>query len=222
MSYLIISPHLDDAVLSLGGFLSLMHSSNCKVITIFNTAWSVDENIKDWENITEKNLAEEKSVMKKLKCEFKFLNYPEALLRGYVKWNADLDMEKEKSLLKRIIQDLLPEIEKYDNIFFPKGIGKHVDHLLTRNIFTAIPKLTKNINIFFYEDIPYSCYEELPVFDKEMEILIDISKVIENKSELLNIYKSQLDLDMIAMVQKHSSKIGRKGHNCERIWKLLE
>lgn len=220
MSCLIISPHLDDAVLSLGGFLSLMHSSNCKVITIFNTAWSIDGNIKDWENITKKNLAEEKNAMKKLRCEFGFLNYPEALLRGYINWNDEIDMEKEKNLFKKIIQDLLPEIERYDDIFFPKGIGKHVDHLLTRNIFTEIPKL-KN-NIFFYEDIPYSCYEELQTFDKEMEILIDISKVIENKTELLNIYKSQLDLDMIIMVQDHSSKIGRKGQNCERIWKLLE
>lgn len=220
MNYLIISPHLDDAVLSLGGFLSLMQNSNCKVITIFNTAWSIDEEIKDWRNITKKNLAEEKKVMEELRCEFRFLNYPEALLRGYIKWYDALDFEKDKVYFEKIVRDLLPEIEKYDNFFLPRGIGKHVDHLLIREIFTVIPKLANSI--FFYEDLPYSCYEEFQEFDKEMEILIDISKVIEKKCKLLDIYKSQLDKDMIAMIKGYSLKLGRKGHNFERIWKILE
>mgnify|MGYP000694294208 CR=1 FL=1 len=220
MSCLIISPHLDDAILSLGGFLSLMQNLNCKVITIFNTAWSIDKDIKEWKSITKKNLAEEKKAMRELRCDFKFLNYPEALLRGYIRWNDALDLKKDKKLFEKITRDLLPEVEKYDNIFLPRGIGKHVDHLLIREMFTAIPKSQNSI--FFYEDLPYSCYEEFEEYDKEMNILIDISRVINIKTKLLNIYKSQLDMDTIEMVEQHSLKLGRKGRNCERIWKLLE
>lgn len=220
MSNLIISPHLDDAILSLGGFLTLMQKQNCKVITIFNTAWSIDTNLKEWRDITRKNLAEEREVMEQLKCDFEFLDFPEALLRGYARWNDALDMEKEYEVFRSITECLSPEIKKYDNIFFPRGIGNHVDHLL-------IKKLSDNAsaykdNIFFYEDLPYSCYEELEDFEDSMEILIDISRVYENKVELLEIYKSQLRIEQIEMVKKHSLRLGKGRKYCERIWKLLE
>ncbi|GAA0772404.1 hypothetical protein GCM10008908_18590 [Clostridium subterminale] len=233
MSKLIISPHLDDAALSVGGLLLNDIDKNNKVLTIFNTAWTALDNIYDYNKITELNLREELEVMKGLNCKHKFLNLPEALLRGYETWNDSIDMEKDTCIINKLTKIIADEVDGFSSIYFPLAIGEHVDHLLLFNVAMKLINSEKNIfnsvEVFFYEDLPYCTYEPITSRIEKVKKLINIepyesciSNVIEEKCKLIYTYKSQITENDVIRVRSYSQKENNENMYYETAWKLLK
>lgn len=221
---LIVSPHLDDAFLAMGGtLLRHKHKQRYDVLTLFNTAWALAPFEKiHYSELTAINLQEEKAVMSILGCNFTFLNLPEALLRGYSNWNENVNYARDEWITMTIRKNIITNI--YDEIFFPAAIGNHVDHQL---VYSIISTLSSKPVIYVYEDLPYACYDgyEARIRDIQRqfateEILTDISAYKRIKANYLSIYKSQLDTNTIDMVTHYSENIKSNGYSYERVWKL--
>ena len=229
---LILSPHLDDALLSLGGFLYETQDIPTKVISIFNTGWTCLELPITPENLTKLNLEEHKIVMDELNCINDYWDYPEALLRDYKKWNAKLNVRRDRLLyetLKKRIYDCISEGE-YSQIFCPMSIENHVDHELIFQIINDL--LIENwvvwnkIDFFLYEDLPYAYYinmrDELKRVNKYYQLadyIQNIDKFVEKKKSLLLEYKSQVTPEDIHKTIEYSKKIYTQG-SAERFWKI--
>lgn len=224
---IIISAHCDDALLSLGGYI--LSSKRVFIVDIFGTcAWMKGSKHEDYNEITIINQREEKKAIKKSGAKLIIYELPEALLRGYDCWNQKQILESDKIIsaaIKKIIEKL---IGKNNNIFFPMGIGNHVDHVLINNQLKGIydSLKLKNNKMFFYEDIPYAWYEgvgkKLKSLKKEWILepnLIDLSANLDKKISLIKLYKSQIDETDCQKVVEYSRSIKKK-RVLERIWEI--
>lgn len=232
MASLIISPHLDDAILSLGGYLLSRKDKNDLVFSLFNTAWTALDEDYSVQEITDMNLEEEKKVISMIGCKHKFGGYNEALLRGYTNWNAPLCIESEKELLEKIIFEICEVVKKgnFDKIFSPLAIGKHVDHVLVYEVAKKIKRKLEEwkIELLFYEDLPYATYggrnERLQEIKNDFALLekkFNISSFFEQKCCCLKCYKSQLnDLD-IARIKKYAIPNSFLTEISENVWVLV-
>lgn len=218
----IISPHMDDAALSMGGTI-LQDNEKFKIITLFGSNWTLDGINPDSNKVTNIRLSEEQKVIKLFKAEFVFANLPEATMRGYNNWMAKCDLQKEKQLFKKIINIIKENTNVEDELFLPAAIGEHVDHAL---VFETIKSLN-NKKIRLYEDLPYATYggtkeriEKISNLYKITEVLTNINNTINAKLECLNIYKSQLTPDDIIKVKNYAKNLGKTADFYERIWMI--
>lgn len=222
---IILSAHCDDAPLSLGG-LMLGEKKKFVIIDFFATcAWSVNKKLKDSKKITEINLQEEKIVAKKLSAELSLYYFPEALLRKHKKWNSRKKTEVDRLISEKITKILLDKIGTKNNIYVPLAVGGHIDHKILHNSFVNLfVSLSRENKIFFYEDLPYSWYGglkyKLKVTRKKFHlnpIKIQINSLINEKINILSLYKSQLNREHLNMVENYAKNIDGKNYN-ERIW----
>ncbi|GEB30292.1 GlcNAc-PI de-N-acetylase [Enterococcus casseliflavus] len=225
----ILSPHLDDAFLSVGGLM--MQSRKVLVINIFNTAWSVDDTLNTPELMTSKNLIEEQKVLSEVRADMYYLGYDEALLRGYEDWREDFneDDSQEQELLLKIYDDLSKIVSQIDDVelYFPLGIGSHVDHVLTRKIGMLLAEKNESIELRGYEDLPYADYQNFYLesemkFEDKMAVpnIYDITSFIKEKERVLHYYESQLSDEEIQRTINYASKIKDDGAFYERVWIL--
>ena len=172
----IISPHLDDGVLSCGELIrkSVLNRDAVTLITVFTGNPSSSElsgaakqyhsNCFLSDNAMEYRKNEDRNACDFLGCNYMHLNYYECLYRKDENGNSiypDLSniyhSEKADNRYREMLQSDLPGIlEQYDTIYAPIGIGKHADHLLVRR---AVEDILQGQRVFFYEEIPYIGYE---------------------------------------------------------------
>lgn len=233
MNILIISPHLDDAILSLGGLLQLRKNSQDKVMTLCNTAWTALSDTMLPEEITKMNLEEELTIIKELGCQHLFCDFDEAMSRDYENWNDKFSYEKDSVLYEQITEVIKKEMESqyYEQVYFPLGIGEHVDHIM---VYEGIRQLRdvireQNVELYFYEDLPYATYggveERLEKVMKEYSITLqehDITEYFERKCSLLSIYKSQLTDEDLDRIRRYVGKLFGGSVVRERVWKVEE
>jgi LmbE family N-acetylglucosaminyl deacetylase len=222
---IIISPHCDDALLALGGSIQIWQPNPITVLTLFGTcAWTVGESMTA-EEITKINRQEEERALHLAGCESVCLEYDEVLLRGYRKWNES-PKSHDNDLQASITKELPTYIPPSSDIYIPLAVGKHTDHLLTQR---AALKLLQQwheakCTIFFYEDVPYSWYENTLHYVSKLPItvapiLTDISTVMEQKIIYLSIYKTQIGPDEIKKVNEYARSI-ESGRIMERVWQV--
>lgn len=154
---IIISPHLDDAVFSCGGAITQMVKEGpVLVINIFTRYLSgmkfhgivmgderhkEEQSVADFLGFESLNLDELDAIFRRKEYQkiSKIFNPP---ILEDVNWLPTL-REKIFSMLAKL---------EYQQLYIPLGIGWHVDHILTNQVFEPMfgdPKL------FFYEDTPY-------------------------------------------------------------------
>ncbi|MFA5856776.1 MAG: PIG-L family deacetylase [Candidatus Pacearchaeota archaeon] len=234
-SSIIFSPHSDDTVLSTGGrILTNYENESFSVLNIFSTcAFSILPELKNPKEITKLNNLEENEALGRLGINVEFMYLPEVLLRGYKHWNSPPDSNKEIQT-KTLITSKIKELSKIaKRVYFPLGVGNHTDHILVNQIALESYKFLKgNVEVFFYEDIPYA-FEfngvEKKVGDLQNalgesleEVVSDISPEIMTKSSLIGIYKTQYDEKYIKMIADYSESISKtKGVFHERAWKII-
>ncbi|MCQ2562621.1 MAG: PIG-L family deacetylase [Alphaproteobacteria bacterium] len=216
----IISPHMDDAALSMGGSI-LQNTSQIKIITLCASNWTLEGISSDSDKITSIRRAEEQQFINKINAEFVFCNLPEATMRGYNDWTLKCDLNKDKSLFKKIICIINENTNLDDEIYLPAAIGEHVDHTL---VFETI-KYLNNKNIRIYEDLPYATYggttERIEKIRKTYQLteqLTDITTQIDKKVDCLQIYTSQLTQEDITNVKKYAQNIRKDKKFYERTW----
>jgi len=234
---IILSPHLDDAVLSLGGHILHWLSQDTPVLAI--SVFTLSEYVADGPrglHATPRRKSEEARVVEALNARFpktpyqvKFLDFKEAPLRGPyhktpeypyahgIQWERDARMIEE---LEKTLQACLLDHGKA-NWFFPLAIGEHADHEILHYAATRLADKLSD-GLVFYEDVPYAdrhdikkrlaCSPQL-----EPKILRPIN--LETKIELARLYESQPIETWIDRIEKIAIDRGR-GTPAERIWAL--
>jgi len=161
-----------------------------------------------------------------------FLDLPDAVFRGY---------EGDEQLLGRVrdgdvapVALLAQEIARLEpqQVYFPLGIGSHVDHQLARKVGAALlaeprkwemPGPDWASRISFYEDFPYAWWSEfnaqggLPAeYSAELPAdvaltpeIVDTSAVIETKIKGISLYESQTP-HLFGSVEKMADAV--RGH----------
>ena len=218
--HIIISPHLDDAVLSCGELIKHLVSSRETVLvaTIF-TGFPPPDDLSDAAKQYHLNCflgddsmldrrSEDYKAMEYLGCKYKHLNYYECLYRKDsdgthiypdLKSIYNLNFERELKVFHDLCVELKVFCESATNIYAPFGLGNHADHLLIRKVFDSI-KDELNATVFFYEEIPYICYYYEaggnPNFEKILSptILCFSESAWQAKIDALRFYKSQLHI----------------------------
>lgn len=229
---LIVSPHPDDAVFSLGGFMLKEIKKNIVVWDIFSEQeYSIcpgkDSN-------REEILVEEHQVMDLLKRKVIMAGLPEAGVRGSSRLSDILNQslsDKEKPmtvLVKQKFTEIMKMLQP-ETIYLPLGCGKHIDHVIVREaVIECLRYYTKDINVFMYEEFPYALnrqWVEDALKDCELYKLeycgIDVTGMENKKAEIMQIYKSQIRKREIRNIIGHACNI-ESGKMIERVWKFRE
>ena len=224
----IISPHIDDAFLSLGGSIlnGVKRKEKVKIGYIFTKSvytnpdpisgeqYGNDENV-----ITGLRKDEEKEINQLLEYDFYFLDYPDNSLR------QKYGMNSENHIKTEIKNELANKINKNEVCFFPLGLG-HVDHHMTREI--GIQLVGAGYKIKFYEDMPYMTWQNYleaynliknNVFFPLVEEYEEID--FQTKLNILNCYRSQVSGRWLSDIAAYSYS-PKDNKYYERYWKLKE
>jgi len=178
---MVIEPHMDDAVLSVGG-LMLQRRAECEFVIVTVATQSLasvyrelDRDFFNIETVSGIRKAESEMVARLLWGRHIPLGLVEATLRyNPQNWTLDWfrrhiyaiwaclehspgqdELEQWTSALTNAIASVQPE-----EIWMPLGVGVHADHQLTLhaclNIMRASPKLVEQCVCRFYQDVPYA------------------------------------------------------------------
>ncbi|MBC9929282.1 PIG-L deacetylase family protein [Chitinophaga qingshengii] len=159
MKYQVISPHIDDAVLSMGGLLSqwLEQHICIEILYVFSfSSWvsgSISANAglqPDAHLVTSLRKKEEAAAQQIIPYSCSYLDYADAAVRKGLQPDAEMIAQLKQKIMAFADPDVW--------CFFPLGLG-HTDHLATRNI--GIELLSLGYKIGFYEDMPYMSYQHL-------------------------------------------------------------
>jgi LmbE family N-acetylglucosaminyl deacetylase len=180
---IIVSPHPDDAALSVGGMILLAtmnlpafapgqfaswignHSDaqDILLLDIFSrTAWTRLPGVTDPGAITSLRLAEERLAARLMRICLYLLDLPEALLRGHTMGDVFTAAPHQQDQLAAhlIEQEIigLASTHPHARWLLPLGAGQHLDHRLSRD--AALAALARaaipRAQIAFYEDLPYA------------------------------------------------------------------
>lgn len=219
----IFSPHIDDAVFSLGGSIRNWREKgiHVKVHNIFTVSdWIAPDSISGMDRnlglkeVTALRRNEEALVGEDLNFEFNFWEFLERPLR---KAFSEQDNDKMKAEIHERISSCL---NSEDQFFFPIGI-EHEDHILINEL--AGNFINKSFNICFYEDMPYVSWGGFDYREAFELQLVDKVPVIETidynrKIKVLRKYSSQVREIFISTMRAYSySHVDNK--YCERYWR---
>ena len=174
---MILSPHLDDAVLSCAALMMDAHRRDAEVVvlTVFNgrPALPISEAATRFHsrcghtdhNAMDEREKEDNRALEVVRARTERLQLPEALYRkhpdGAHMYQGDSaifvsDIPAFDDAFRDVIDRIAEQIEAVqpDMVLAPAGIGGHVDHLL---VSAAAEQL--NCTVFHYEDVPYVIYE---------------------------------------------------------------
>ena len=237
---IVLSPHLDDAVISLGAFINT-YKSNTQVITIFSgkpennkiRIWDLVCGFKNSSQAISSRLLENDAALTYLGLiknniiNFDFLDYQ------YV---TKKEREQSKENMNKILANKLLNIlsinkERYINFFAP--ITKiHKDHEFVHDFLIYFKEICVNENIklrfFFYEDYPYflkfkKSKDYLKYLNYE-KIQISLNKEdLKFKINTIKLYKSQFKFLLIDLTKfLHKIEKGKEDiFNQEVIYKLI-
>lgn len=193
-----ISPHLDDAALSCGAYISMLveRSIDVHVYTVFSGIPKTEELSQLAKAIhleggleTDAMLRrreEDRVAMQYLGVNFTYANFLDCIYRtspagrSLYQTKKDIfpvhpDLQVDADTLEDLVTDLcrvLKELQPSE-VYVPLGIGHHIDHILVREALersVVQPGSENNTDIIYYEDVPYVCSPE------SRDFLITISK----------------------------------------------
>jgi LmbE family N-acetylglucosaminyl deacetylase len=177
MKILILSPHMDDAVLSCFDHMrKWKNQATVTVVTVFNTyKQQVDSaaskqylELSGYNNIAKfqkKRIAEDNAALKHLSIASKRLNMTDAAFRtikgislypSYSEIFSNTLHQQDSSLSQ--LTTLLKKLPTYDRIIVPYGVGNHVDHLITKK---AAQRVYGRAPIMYYAEYPYLMHHPL-------------------------------------------------------------
>lgn len=210
----ILSPHLDDAILSCSDHIKIWLEAGCRIEihTIF-TKFGSDNLSEDatqclselgftsTEQYQQQRLNEDSMAVRALGItKMKYLNFIDGGFRSndgystYTNFN-ELFTGKYASSDNTILYQLANVFKKYSDksiYIVPIGIGKHVDHILTR---IAAEKIFKRNKIIYYAEAPYLLYKMNWLNSSFFPLIlrkISVKKMSENKRSIISLYSSQI------------------------------
>ena len=233
MSNIFLSPHLDDVILSCGGFIyKLVHEKHEKVeIWTFASGIPevtpktriVSELLNDWKfssakEAVESRIDEDFNAASVLGVKSVFLNFLDCIYRRNNKNEYPYDnvfVEPEMfdyEMMDQYRNELMKNLTDTDIVYAPFSIGGHVDH---RIVHTVSKQLNRKIKYFL--DVPYSIWhpDEIDMVTKEYneytESLSDSDFI--KWEEAIKEYKSQIEtlFDDVSNIQSELKKFCKSG-----------
>ncbi len=247
---LVLSPHMDDAVLSCGGFISAASQKmRCVTLTLCTSDPDLEVNEAPPHGIAlpSERRHEEAAAMEALGCELIQLDFMDAIYRkdrrGEKKslyptldslWSMPVEGDLHyRNVLSQKIQPVLKSFESAPTLILtPAGVGHHVDHILcTQTLLSLVPDLG---SVMLYEDFPYVVDqgEHLGVSDSIGAALqrlnlrgmerFEFYSNIDAKASLIRNYPSQLDTIFGGAnhIQSVLAKSGVENTAVERFWQV--
>nr|WP_242691789.1 PIG-L family deacetylase [Pedobacter sp. SYSU D00823] len=228
-----MSPHFDDAAYGLTLTISKLLNSDVpvKLINCFTvTRWTaIPVESKETEAISLLRAGEDQSynALFDSKIDIVNLDLLDAPLRNNYIFRFKALAEDELALAEDLRGKLIREVEGV--LLCPLSIGDHVDHVICLE---AVLKLYAQLDIAFYEDLPYSARitEEQIVNHVEQvanRLQVSLIPLVNNmsncsidKSTAVRVYQSQMNEDIHSEILAHMENL-----QGERIWgeeKVLE
>lgn len=178
----VVEPHMDDAILSVGGQM-LLRNGQCRItilcvfgVSNYTSYMEIKRPYLDHEAITILRVSESRLAASLVGAEFQGLGLLDAPIRLLPpeQWSNDFLPEQVRMthgflgshpiphvvrdvahVLKRALQDLAP-----DEIWIPMGLGTHVDHRTCRSAclqaLSSAQGAQSQLPVRLYEDLPYS------------------------------------------------------------------
>lgn len=178
---LVIEPHMDDAALSLGGWMwERRNECEFTVLTMtgisnFTSYYRIDRDYFDTDTVSELRKAESATVMRLLGGKHVALDHADSPLRyPDGKWTLEWYKEHRRALsaftnrsptgedLEEWTKSIAAVIGSTcaEEIWFPLGVGTSADHQLTRDAclraLQANDVLKQGKKIYLYQDVPYA------------------------------------------------------------------
>jgi len=172
MKIIYLSPHLDDAVFSCGGWIwdQVQRGLEVEIWTIFagdpppgdlsDLARSIHKSWKLTENVVETRREEDKEACRILGVEARYLPFPDCIYRfsqdGDPYYQEGVDIfsgldPREVDLIDMVSVALKEMLAEEGELIIPLAIGNHVDHEITRK---AASRLGRCLS--YYTDYPYA------------------------------------------------------------------
>lgn len=235
---IILSPHVDDAFLSLGGSILRWRQNDIavRVLNVFTLTDYVScrtDSAREVDAVTALRKAEEEAVCTPLGVKFEFLAFPDMPLRDQSSLNHPSDEQLSQELSVR----LQGRIEPNDELFVPLAIGyepghrrqAHRDHRIVREAALRLADQVR-VGVRLYEDQPYSAqfgspHDVTQWIKQKLEAELGgrtlvpelLAIDIESKLRVVGLYRSQIESKWPKLLASyHRSIIG--GQCLERIW----
>lgn len=235
----VISPHSDDAALSIGGTLAALDEAiEISLLTMIGPsrcAGTCAPLYGDVETVTHIRTAEDDLYGEFIGAKVECANIQDVEM--YVDVNgsrwAERIMDKPDDFrLMQYVLALKSYFEQHtpDVILAPLAVGAHGDHAATHlALWSLLPELLKKApetRVFFYEDLPYCQYDQ-PALVKRLKDFNNLKSVINTidatqKARGVSIYRSQyVAADIAWDILEYAEKLSAKeGVYVERLWKL--
>ena len=237
----VISPHSDDAALSVGGTLAgLDESIEISLLTMIGPsrcAGTCAPLYGDVKTVTYIRTAEDDLYGQFIGAKVECANIQDVEM--YVDANGSRWAERIMEIpddvrLKLYVAGLKTYFENHtpDVILAPLAVGAHGDHAATHlALWSLLPELRKKapaMRVLFYEDLPYCQYDqpELVKRLKDFNNLKPVSFTIDatQKAKGVSIYRSQyVAADIAWDILEYAEKLSaQEGVYVERLWELSD
>ncbi len=212
---LLIEPHPDDVVLSMGAsLLQLIEDAmNVLCLCIFSRGGQ-EESIRKQESYY--------IWKEQLGSRILFGELTDYAYRKAESTSELVTFRQCTELLEKVIS-----VEEPDFLIGPMGMGEHIDHSLVNQALFEIGKKEKK-KILFYEDFPYSTrdkYYYMKAVNKGKKkwnlnpLYNPVKKYVENKTKLCMAYQSQIQStwdEMLEVFVHYGKAIGYEGSYVNR------
>lgn len=192
-----LSPHIDDAIWSLGGVLHALAEAGCDItlVSIFSHTIYVYDEVRPPAEATAIRKAEDYTAVRQAGLkEVVFMDFPDGVLRDRPTSRVlDPTYQTPPYLLDVVRASLEKIIPPAATLLIPAGFGGHMDHLTTRRV-----GLLLEGHKVLYADLPYGTREhtgkEVSLFmgqnwhDNRIELP---QKIIQDHMDLFWRYQSQ-------------------------------
>lgn len=236
--WLVLSPHCDDAALSVGGLLAARRDQiDLTIFTVcVRSTWSTLEEIAgDEERVSSLRLAEERLYARLVGANLVALGLPERPLRGVEAGAHDRAFARA---LRRPLRDALAAVRP-EVILCPMAVGDNTDHRAVRDALFALrseaPARRSLGRVLLYEDLPYARYDYQSLLDALRRlrasgltlrpVWVDITRTLPAKLAALRVYRSQEMAEWPSMMSEYARMCGVEvrpaGPPRERLWQLV-
>ncbi|KPL81392.1 hypothetical protein SE18_22355 [Herpetosiphon geysericola] len=238
--HICLSPHFDDAALSLGGALAGWHAAGerCLIVTICSAPPSGELNSfaaylhERWGAASDPiaiRRAEDQAAADRLGADLLFLEQHDAIYRhaAYDSVEAIFGTPMPNDLLWESLTSQLQDLAKQypaAQWYAPLAVGNHVDHQITHGVAAKVLS-----NVGWYEDLPYSARNNarehrLAQVQPTLDQVIQIEQTLATKLAAVADYASQM-VELFGTVESmqqelraYAASVAEHGF-AERLWR---
>lgn len=127
----------------------------------------------------------------------------------------------------------LPYLDQLTHVYAPLGVGRHVDHQITRDWALQVARQHPALEVWLYEDYPYSeqesavaaarAFYRTPLTShhqplRDLDVLIKLTAVQQYRSQISSFWSSIEDMEQ--KIQAYMLRVGGQQQPMERFWRV--